>query len=511
MPRALGLCTDESVNGAPFYVMSFVEGHIVRDERAASLLTEAARARCGARSSTPWPKLHAVDIDAVGLGDFARRDGYIARQLKRWHGQFSQSTWTADPARPWSIRSTSCLAARIPEQQGVVIVHGDYRLDNTVLDDHGDVQAILDWEICTLGDPLADLGLLLVYWAEPEDADQALVGVAPTSLPGFARRSELMDRYAERTGLDVSKISYYRAFGFWKLACILQGVYVRYASGAAAGDRSGTRSVRGPRGAARRTGPGRSGVVVTDHDPSSLYEFDPDWGEPVEDRALPPGPGGRAGGLGRRRTGGLGGHRLALASAPVTAVASFDTELLIDQRARRPIARLEDGITTELTWPAIQLVTGKDRVGADMLYLTGPEPDFRWPTFINAVVGLVKDLKVRVVVGLGAFPAPTPHTRPVRLASTVPPQSAELAGRVGTVHGTLEVPAGVQAALEVSLGLAGVPVIGLWARVPTTCRPCPTPKPAPPSSKGCAPSPDRCWTAHRCEPPARPPAARWTS
>jgi predicted ATP-grasp superfamily ATP-dependent carboligase len=155
-----------------------------------------------------------------------------------------------------------------------------------------------------------------------------------------------------------------------------------------------------------------------------------------------------------------------LDSSPTTLVASFDTELLIDQRARRPIARLEDGVTTELTWPTIRIVSGKDRAGADVVYLTGPEPDFRWPTFIRAVVRLAQDLKVRTVVGLGAFPAPTPHTRPVRLASTVPPQSVELAGRVGTVHGTLEVPAGVQAALEVSLGTAGIPVIGLWARVP---------------------------------------------
>ena len=147
-------------------------------------------------------------------------------------------------------------------------------------------------------------------------------------------------------------------------------------------------------------------------------------------------------------------------------MASFDTEALIDQRARRPIARLEDGVTTELTWPAIRLLAGKDRVGRTCSTSTGPEPDFRWPTFIEAVVGLVRDLGVRIVVGLGAFPAPTPHTRPVRLASTVPPQSADLAGRVGFVHGTLEVPAGVQAALEVALGNAGVPVIGLWARVP---------------------------------------------
>ncbi len=239
VPRTLGLCTDDSVNGAPFYVMSFVEGHIVRDERAAAELDEASRARAGDSLIDTLAGLHAVDVDAVGLGDFARRDSYIARQLKRWHGQFSQSTVDGRPGPAVIDRVHQLLASRIPEQQGVSIVHGDYRLDNTVLDDQGGVQAILDWEICTLGDPLADLGLLLVYWAEPGDADQALLGVAPTTLPGFARRSELLARYAEVSGRDVSDIAFYRAFGFWKLACILQGVHVRYAGGAAAGDRSG--------------------------------------------------------------------------------------------------------------------------------------------------------------------------------------------------------------------------------------------------------------------------------
>ncbi len=239
VPTALGLCTDDSVNGAPFYVMSFVEGHILRDEHAAAELSEASRARAGDSLVDSLATLHAVDVDAVGLGDFARRDGYIPRQLKRWHSQFTNSTVDGEPGPAVVDRVHQLLAARIPDQQGVAIVHGDYRLDNTVLDDEGTVQAILDWEICTLGDPLADLGLLLVYWAEPEDGDQALLGVAPTALPGFARRSHLLARYAADTGRDVSGIAYYRAFGFWKLACILQGVYVRYAGGAAAGDRSG--------------------------------------------------------------------------------------------------------------------------------------------------------------------------------------------------------------------------------------------------------------------------------
>ena len=239
VPRALGLCTDESVNGAPFYVMSFVEGHIVRDDRAAGQLPMATRARAGQSLVETLARLHAVDVDEVGLGDFARRDGYIARQLKRWHGQFTQSTVDGRPGPAVVDRVHELLAGRIPEQQGVAIVHGDYRLDNTVLDDDGNVLAILDWEICTLGDPLADLGLLLVYWAEPGDGDQALIGVAPTALPGFALRADLQSRYAELSGRDVSAISYYRAFGFWKLACILQGVHARYAGGAAAGDRTG--------------------------------------------------------------------------------------------------------------------------------------------------------------------------------------------------------------------------------------------------------------------------------
>jgi aminoglycoside phosphotransferase (APT) family kinase protein len=239
VPRALGLCTDDAVNGAPFYVMSFVEGHIIRDEETAAGLSEASRSRAGDSLIDTLVKLHAVDVDSIGLGDFARREGYVPRQLKRWHSQFTQSTIDGEPGPAVVDRVHELLASKVPDQQGVAIVHGDYRLDNTVLDDDGIVQAILDWEICTLGDPLADLGLLLVYWAEPGDGDQALLGVAPTTLPGFARRSDLLARYAAATGRDVSQIAYYRAFGFWKLACILQGVTVRYAGGAAAGDRSG--------------------------------------------------------------------------------------------------------------------------------------------------------------------------------------------------------------------------------------------------------------------------------
>jgi hypothetical protein len=205
---------------------------------------------------------------------------------------------------------------------------------------------------------------------------------------------------------------------------------------------------------------------VNEREPSALYEIDGGWQEPVGDRLHRPVLVVALEGWVDAGLGASAAVAELLGAGPTTLVATFDTELLVDQRARRPIARLEDGVTTELTWPSIQIVAGKDRIGADMLYLTGPEPDFRWPTFIDAVVSLARWLGVRIVVGLGAFPAPTPHTRPVRLASTVPPQSADLVGRVGTVRGTLEVPAGVQAALEVSAGLANIPTIGLWARVP---------------------------------------------
>ncbi|MGO8869949.1 MAG: proteasome assembly chaperone family protein [Acidimicrobiales bacterium] len=201
-------------------------------------------------------------------------------------------------------------------------------------------------------------------------------------------------------------------------------------------------------------------------DPTSLYRIDADWAEPIGDRLSRPVLVVALEGWVDAGVGASAAVAELLTSSPTSVVATFDTELLIDQRARRPIARIEDGVTTELTWPAIKVVAGTDRVGADLLFLVGPEPDFRWPTFIDAVVGLVQRLGVRTVVGLGAFPTPTPHTRPVRLASTVPPESADLAGRIGSVRGTLEVPAGVQAALEVAFGHAGVPVIGLWARVP---------------------------------------------
>jgi aminoglycoside phosphotransferase (APT) family kinase protein len=162
------------------------------------------------------------------LGDLGRHDGYIARQLKRWYGQ-----WNASKTR--ELRAVDevhdALSARIPEQGPAAIVHGDYRLDNCLVAPAGEVLAVLDWEICTLGDPLADVGLLCVYWTGPDDAASAWVGTA-TRAPGFPNRADLVARYAEVSSKDLSNIEFYVAFAFWKLACILEGVYARYLGGA---------------------------------------------------------------------------------------------------------------------------------------------------------------------------------------------------------------------------------------------------------------------------------------
>ncbi|HEX4082538.1 MAG TPA: PAC2 family protein [Acidimicrobiales bacterium] len=156
----------------------------------------------------------------------------------------------------------------------------------------------------------------------------------------------------------------------------------------------------------------------------------------------------------------------ALLNEPTEPLVTFDGDHFLDQRARRPIAHIVDGITADLTWPQTMLRHGHDEAGTDVLYLLGPEPDFHWREFVDAVVHLALGYGVRMVVGLGAFPAPAPHTRPVKLAATAPPGSAELVAQVGVVQGELEVPAGVLAALELGFGSVGVAAVSLWARVP---------------------------------------------
>jgi aminoglycoside phosphotransferase (APT) family kinase protein len=225
---AVGLCADESVNGGvPFYVMDWVAGPVLRSRREAERFDEAGRRAIGERVIDTLAAIHAVDPDTVGLGDLGRREDYVGRQLRRWQRQ-----WEG-----WKTREIDLiedlhrrLEARIPAQRETTLVHGDYRLDNMILTEAGEVAAVVDWELCTLGDPLADVGMLMVYWAQPGDTQTALLD-PPTMASGFPVRDELKARYAERTGRDLGELDFFVALGYWKLAIILEGVYARFAAG----------------------------------------------------------------------------------------------------------------------------------------------------------------------------------------------------------------------------------------------------------------------------------------
>ena len=227
VPPVVGLCEDEDVNGAPFYVMGFVEGPILRSADDASSFVEDERRAIGERVVDTLVAIHEVDPGEVGLGELGRKEAYVERQLRRWQGQWEKSK-TRELAVVDEVHER--LSARIPEQGPATIVHGDYRLDNMILAQSGEVAAVVDWELCTLGDPLADVGMLLVYWSQAGDEFMPLFAPA-TIAPGFPKRDDVRERYAERSGRDLGQIDFFIALGFWKLAIILEGVYARYASG----------------------------------------------------------------------------------------------------------------------------------------------------------------------------------------------------------------------------------------------------------------------------------------
>jgi len=228
VPPALGLCTDLEVNGAPFYVMGFVDGEVLDSVEKAALLPYELRRPASEHLIDVLADLHAVDIDEVGLGDFAKREGYIERQVKRWSAQWEGSKTRELPAiDEVAVR----LRERMPVQRGTSIAHGDFRFGNALVDvQQGRVAAVLDWELCTLGDPLADVGYLGVYWYDGEAAN--VRANDPTSAGGFPSYADLLERYATRTGRDLSGIDYYVAFSCWRLAVISEGVYARYLHGA---------------------------------------------------------------------------------------------------------------------------------------------------------------------------------------------------------------------------------------------------------------------------------------
>jgi aminoglycoside phosphotransferase (APT) family kinase protein len=226
VPAPLGLCTDESVNDADFYLMDFVEGVVVDGPIAAEKLDEPARREAGLDLARVAAALHAVDVDEVGLGDLAKREDYLGRQLRRWSKQYKSVESRSIPAVDEAFER---LSAQAPPQRYTGIVHGDYRLGNVLVGAaDGRVKAVLDWELCTLGDVLADVGWMLAYWATSTDDAAGLVAPYPS---GFVSRAEMLDRYAADTGRDLSDMPFYVAFALWGMACIMEGVFARFKAG----------------------------------------------------------------------------------------------------------------------------------------------------------------------------------------------------------------------------------------------------------------------------------------
>ncbi len=231
VPVVLGRTSDPRWNGAPFFVMSFVPGQVLRTPADTAGLASGDLAAIAYGLFDVLVQIHAVDLDATGLAAMARSGSYAERQLRRWYRQ-----WQEIRVRdlPLLEELHTELAARVPGQPAVSLIHGDYRLDNVILDPSGQgpapkIRAVLDWELATVGDPLADLGLALAYWTEPQEAGQ--LPPAPTDTPGFPSRREVAARYAERSGRPEADLSFYVALAHWKVACMAESVYTRHRSG----------------------------------------------------------------------------------------------------------------------------------------------------------------------------------------------------------------------------------------------------------------------------------------
>jgi aminoglycoside phosphotransferase (APT) family kinase protein len=231
VPAMVTLCNDPSVIGAPFYVMEYVQGSILRRTTDTDKLTDAQRTVLAHRLIDTLTDLHEVDPAGVGLGDFGHPDGFLERQVRRWTQQLHRSRSRDIPGFDDLAAE---LAANIPISQRASVVHGDYRLDNVLVGPNQQIMAVLDWEMATLGDPLCDLGLLPVY-AAPVTGVAGIVsdGMGPHN--GFPPIQSLIDRYGDRSGLDVSHLSWYTALGYYKLAVICEGIHYRYSTGQTVG------------------------------------------------------------------------------------------------------------------------------------------------------------------------------------------------------------------------------------------------------------------------------------
>jgi aminoglycoside phosphotransferase (APT) family kinase protein len=233
VPPPLAFCEDDAITGAPFYAMAFAEGTILRTPAEAVGWSPAQCAAATDALVDVQVALHAVDVDAIGLGDLARtRTNYVERQLARWRRQIEAAD-TRDVPLLFELHGR--LARHVPKEiDPGRIAHGDYRFDNVVLAEDLSLAAVLDWELCTLGDPVADFCWSLLYWADPSDSISALTD-PPTLAPGFARRDEVAELYAQRSGRSLDAYDYYMAFSWWKQACIVEGVLARARQGSSGG------------------------------------------------------------------------------------------------------------------------------------------------------------------------------------------------------------------------------------------------------------------------------------
>lgn len=219
-PRVIGLVEDPAVCDAPVLIVEFVDGMVIDRMANAEAMTLGQRRTIGLDVADVLARLHAVDLDAVGLTRLASHSPYATRQLKRWTRQLEASRSTE---RPELDRLTRWLTAHVPEKSDLRIVHGDLHVRNVIADpDTARVRAALDWELCTLGDPLADLGTTLAYWPE---ADEPRIGMFEASrLPGFAKRREIAEAYADTSGRDLADLAFWEVLGMWKIAIIVEGV-----------------------------------------------------------------------------------------------------------------------------------------------------------------------------------------------------------------------------------------------------------------------------------------------
>jgi aminoglycoside phosphotransferase (APT) family kinase protein len=233
VPKALAFCDDVGVNGAPFYVMELVDGRIARDATDLAAFSFDDARRCSEALVDVLAAIHMVDWQAIGLSEFGRPNGFLARQVRRWNQQWEASKEAGCPDVSAISELARRLAQSVPDSPAPTIVHGDYRLDNTMLavDDPGRIVAVLDWEMSTLGDPLADLGLFLLYWGRDESSAAAVAGAAITTEAGFLSRDQIVARYAGRTGIDVTALEWYEIFAAYKLAVIVAGIHARFLLG----------------------------------------------------------------------------------------------------------------------------------------------------------------------------------------------------------------------------------------------------------------------------------------